>query len=57
MTLSISATAALNEVLLAAALRAERFNAAREADIRAHELAQRKDRVNRVPETIEAVEG
>lgn len=37
-------SAALNEVLLQAALRAERENAARDADQRSTEMAQRLDR-------------
>lgn len=52
-----SATAALNEVLLAAALRAERLNASRDADERARELARRNDQlVHRVPEIAGARE-
>jgi hypothetical protein len=39
----MDAVAALNEVLLQAALRAERTNAAREADRQATELAKRMD--------------
>lgn len=44
--LNPQAIAALNEILLQAALRAERVNAARDADERARELAKRMDRKN-----------
>lgn len=55
-----SPTVRLNEVLLNAAIRAERINADRSADQRARVLAQRNDDFvpHRVPlEAIGAVEG
>lgn len=48
-----SPTAALNEVLLQAAIRAERINSDRCSDKHAHDLAKRNDRlasIHRVPE-------
>jgi hypothetical protein len=45
--LSHAAIAALNEVLLQAALRAERENAGRHSDNRARELARRQDELAR----------
>ena len=51
-----SPTAALNEVLLSAALRAERANAERMLDSEARHLARRNDyyarEFNRVPESL-----
>jgi hypothetical protein len=45
--LSMAAVAALNEVLLQAAIRAERENASRHSDNRARELARRQDEIAR----------
>lgn len=47
--LSMAAVAALNEVLLQAALRAERANANRIADQRARELSRRQDQLAAEP--------
>lgn len=48
MTLSTAAKAALHEVLLQAAIRAERVNAERSSDQRARDLARRMDEKARV---------
>lgn len=55
-----SSTAALNEVLLQAAIRAERINAEPMYEKHARELARRNDRLtssNRVPETTRGMQG
>lgn len=53
--ISTQAKAALNEVLLQAAIRAERINAARTSEQRASDLAKRMDTqsvTHRVPSTV-----